>query len=115
MQNKTTYSEKNIEKLLNLSFNKEYQLDKQLKDDTLQLLEQKVALNSKESNPENKIVVALTAVWITFALLIFSDLRTSIYMLDLIKSAIGLSLILIPVSSVILIILRLKLYEKKMV
>lgn len=115
MLNKTTYSEKNIEKLLNSSFNKEYQLDNQLKDDTLQLLEQKVAQNSKEPHPENKIVVALTAIWIAFAFLILSESRTSLYMLDLIKSAIGLSLVLIPVSSIVLIILRLKVYENKLV
>ena len=110
-----TYTEKNIEKLLNSSFNKKYQLDKQLKDDTLQLLEQKVAQNSKESQPENKIVVGLSVIWIAFAFLIFFELRTSIYMLDLIKSAIGLSLVLIPVSSIILIILKWRVYEKNMV
>jgi hypothetical protein len=115
MHNKMTYTEKNIEKLLNSSFNKKYQLDKQLKDDTLQLLEQKVAQNSKESQPENKIVVGLSVIWIAFAFLIFFELRTSIYMLDLIKSAIGLSLVLIPVSSIILIILKWRVYEKNMV
>ena len=115
MNNKMIYTEKNIEKLLNSSFDKKYQLDKQLKDDTLQLLEQKVAQNSKESQPENKIVVGLSIIWIAFQFLIFSELRTSIYMLDLIKSAIGLSLVLIPVSSIILIILKLRVYEKNMV
>jgi hypothetical protein len=115
MNNKMIYTEKNIEKLLNSSFNKKYQLDKQLKDDTLQLLEQKVAKNSKESQPENKIVVGLTIIWIAFAFIFFFELRTSIYMLDLIKSAIGLSMVLIPVSSIILIILKWSGYEKDMV
>ena len=115
MNNKMIYTEKNIEKLLNSSFNKKHQLDKQLKDDTLQLLEQKVAQNSKESQPENKIVVGLSVIWIAFAFLIFSEFRTSIYMLDLIKSAIGLSLVLIPVSSIILIILKWRVYEKTVV
>ena len=112
MNNKMIYTEKNIEKLLNSSFDKKYQLDKQLKDYTLQLLEQKVAQSSKESQPENKIVVGLSIIWIAFAYLIFSELRTSIYMLDLIKSAVGLSLVLIPVSSIILIILKWRGYEK---
>jgi len=106
MQNKMIYTEKNIERLLNSSFNKKYQLDKQLKDDTLQLLEQKVAQNSKESQPGNKIVVGLSVIWIAFAFFIFSELRTSIDMLNLIKSAVGISLVLIPVSSIILIILK---------
>lgn len=74
-----------------------------------------VAQNSKESQPENKIVVGLSVIWIAFAFLIFSEFRTSIYMLDLIKSTIGLSLVLIPVSSIILIILKFRVYEKNMV
>ena len=115
MQNIIVYTEKNIEKLINSSFNKKYQLDNQLKDDTLQFLEQKLAQNSKESQPEYKIVVGLSIIWIAFAFLIFSELGTSIYMLNLIKSAIGLSLVLIPVSSIILIILKMRGYEKKMV
>jgi hypothetical protein len=115
MNNKMIFTEKNIEKLLNSSFNKKHQLDKQLKDDTLQLLEQKVAQNSKESPPENKIVVGLTVIWIAFSFLILIELRISIYMLDLIKSALGLSLVLIPVSSIVLIILKWRVYEKKMV
>ncbi|MCX6239491.1 MAG: hypothetical protein NTY07_18390 [Bacteroidia bacterium] len=115
MYNKMIYAEKNIEKLLNSSFDKKYQPDKQFKDDTFQFLEQKVAQNSKESQPENKIVVGLSVVWIVFAFLIFSELRISIYMLDLIKSAVGLSLVLIPVSSIILIILKWRVYEKNMV
>ena len=115
MQNKMIYTEKNIEKLLNSSFNKKHQPGKQLKDDTLQLLEQKVAQNSKESLPENKIVVGLTVIWIVFSFLIFIELRISIYMLDLIKSALGLSLVLIPVSCIVLIILKWRVYEKTMV
>ena len=115
MNNKMIYTEKNIEKLLNSSFNKKHQLGKQLKDDTLQLLEQKIAQNSRESPPENKIVVGLTVIWIVFSFLIFIELRISIYMLDLIKSALGLSLVLIPVSCIVLIILKWRVYEKTMV
>jgi len=100
------YTENNIEKLLISSFNKKDHLDKQSKDDTLQLLEQKVIQNLKKSQPENTVVVGLSVIWIAFLILIFSELRISIYMLDLIKSAVGLSLVLIPVSSIILIILK---------
>ena len=115
MNNKMIYTEENIEKLLNSSFNRKHQLDKQLKDDTLQLLEQKVAQNSKVSPPENKIVVGLTVIWIAFSFLILIELRISIYVLDLIKSALGLSLVFIPVSSIVLIILKWRVYEKNMV
>jgi len=115
MQNKMIYTERNIEKLIHSSFDKKHQLDKQLKDDTLQLLEQKVAQLSKESQVENKIAIGLSAIWIAFVLLLISELRISIYMLDLIKLALGLSLFCIPVSSIVLIILNWRIYEKKMV
>ena len=111
MQNKKSYTEENIGKLLNASFNKNHQPDQQLKENTLLLLEQKVAQYSKKPQPENKIVVGLSVIWVVLSILIFSQLRISIYMLDLIKSALGLSLILIPVSSIILIILKRRVYE----
>jgi hypothetical protein len=115
MQNKMRYTEENIEKLLQASYCKEERLDDQLKEDTLLLLEQKLAQNSKVSQPENKIVVALSLVWVVIIVLIFSELKLSIYMLDLIKPVLGLSLVFIPVSSVILIILKWRVYEKRMV
>jgi hypothetical protein len=115
MQDKMTYTEKNIGKLLNSSFDKKYQLDEQLKNDTFQLLQQKVAQNSKESQPNNKIAIGLSIVWLAFLSIIFSELRISIYMLDLLKSAFGLSLVFIPVSSIVLIILKKNFYEKNMV
>jgi hypothetical protein len=115
MNNRILYTEKNIEKLLKSSFSKIQQPDKQLKDDTLQVLEQKVAQNSKESQPENIIIIGLTVVWIAFIFSIFTGLKISTYMSDLTKSAAGLSLVLIPVSSIILIILKWRVYEKKLV
>lgn len=115
MHNKMIHTEKNIEKLLNSSFDKKHQLDKQLKDDALLLLEQKVARNLKELQPENKITIGLSIVWLAFLFIIFSELRFSIYMLDLLKPALGLSLVFIPISSVVLIILKKRMYEKNMV
>lgn len=111
MQNKKKYTEENIGKLFSASFNKNHQPDPQLKEDTLHLLEQKVVQYSKKPQPENKIVIGLSVIWMALSVLIFSELRFSIYMLDLIKSALGLSLILIPVSSIILIILKRRVYE----
>jgi hypothetical protein len=115
MQNKMEYSEKNIQKLLNTSLNKEYKLDEQIKKETLELLLQNVAQRKKVTQPESKILVGLFVIWIAFSILIFSESRTSIYMLDLIKSALGLSLVFIPVSSIILIILKKRIHEKKLV
>jgi len=109
------YSERNIQKLLNAGFNKEYQLDEQLKKETLELLLQKVAQRKEAVQPENKILVGLSVIWIAFSILILSGSSTSIYMFDLIKSALGLSLIFIPVSSIILIILKKRTHEKKLV
>jgi len=115
MQNKMKYSEKNIKKLLNTGFNKEYQLDGQLKKETLELLLQKVAQNKKIAHPENKMIVGLFVIWVAILVLIFSELQTSLYMLDLIKSTLGLSLVFIPVSSIILIIIKKRTNEKKLV
>jgi hypothetical protein len=115
MQNKTKYSEKNIQKLLNAGFRKENQLDEQLKKETLELLLQKVTQNRKVVQPENKILVGLSVIWIAFSILIFSESRISIYMLDFIKPALGLSLVFIPISSIVLIILKKKPNEKKLV
>ncbi|OFX74287.1 MAG: hypothetical protein A2X12_06665 [Bacteroidetes bacterium GWE2_29_8] len=115
MKQNIVYTEANIKKLLESSFDKKYQLNKQLKDDMLQLLEQKVAQKSKDSQSENKLFIGLSVIWIAISIFIFSEKRFSIYMLDLIKLALGLSIILIPFSSIILIIIKIKVYAKKMV
>ena len=109
------YSEKNIQDLLNEGFSKKYQPDEQLKKETLELLLQKVAQRKNAVQPENKIFVGLSVIWIAFSICIFSGSSTSIYMLDLIKSALGLSVVFIPVSSIILIILKKRTHEKKLV
>ena len=106
------HTEKNIEKLLKSSFNENYRLDNQIKEDTLLILEQKVAQNSKVPLPENKVVAGLSIIWVIFSFLIFAELWPSNYILDMIKSAVGLSLVLIPVSSILLIILKFRGYEK---
>ena len=62
MQNKMKHTVKNIEKLVDSSFNKKYHLDNQLKEETLLLLEHKVARNKKEQLPDNMIVVCLSVV-----------------------------------------------------
>lgn len=108
MKKKIIYTDENIGKLLYLSFDKKYQLDKQLKDDTLKKLEQKVVQKSKNNQPESNIFIGLSVIWIVLSILVFSELRFSIYMLDLIKSALGLSIVLIPVSNIVIMILKTK-------
>lgn len=108
-------TDKNIEKLLKAGFNKEYRPDKRMKEDTLQLLMQKIPQQTKKLHTQSDIIVALSAVWITILIMVFFEIGISIYLLDVIKSAIGLSLILIPVSSVLLIIFKWRGHENQMV
>ena len=115
MQNKRTYTEKNIERILNASFNKKHQVDRQLKDDMLQILEQKLAQNSVEPQPKYRITIGLSTVWIALLFISFLEGRISIYMFDLVKPAIGLSMVFIPISSIVLIILKLRTHEKRIV
>jgi hypothetical protein len=115
MKKEMIYTEGNIEKLLESSFDKRYRLDKQLKNNTLLSLERQVTQKSKEPQPENKLVIGLSIVWIALSIFIFFEMDFSISVLDLIKSALGLSMILIPFSSVILIIINIKVYARKMV
>lgn len=115
MQNKTKYTERNIQKLLNSSFNKEYQLNEQLKEDIMELLLQEVAQRKKKAQPETTLAVAFSVIWITIIALFIREIRISIYLTYLIKLALGLSLVFIPVSSIILIILKKRTHEKKLV
>jgi hypothetical protein len=115
MSNRMTYTERNIGKLINSSFKKENQLNEQFKDDIMNLLLPKVAQQKKELQPKTLIVIGLSVIWIVISLLLFSEFKISIYMLDFIKAALSLSLFLIPVSSIISIIIKLRTHEKKMV
>jgi hypothetical protein len=115
MQKNTKSSEKNIKKLLTAGFSEEYHLDEHLKRETLDLLLQNVDKRKKTARSECKILVGLFATWIAFAILIFSGSGTSFYMLDLIKPVFVLSLVFIPFSSIILIILKKRTHEKKLV
>jgi hypothetical protein len=115
MQNKMNYREKNIQKLLNSGLNKEYQLNEQFKDDTMELLLHKVAQRKKVVQPETRFVIAFSIIWIAIIVLFLSGIRISIFLTYLIKLALGLSLVFIPVSSIILIILNKRTHEEKLV
>lgn len=115
MSDKRTYMEKNIKKLIHSSFKEENQLDAQQKNAVLNMLLLKVDQQKRDLQPEPLIVIGLSVIWIVLSVLLFSKFKNSIYMLDFIKAALGLSMFLIPVSSIILIILKSKRYEKKLV
>jgi hypothetical protein len=109
------YTEKNIEKLLDSGFGKECQLNEQLKEETMELLMKKVVQRKKEEQPEISFAVAFAVIWIALVGLFLSEISISTYMLDLIKPALGLSLVFIPVSSFVLIVLKKRSHEEKLV
>lgn len=115
MSNKNTYTEKNIQKLIGSGLKDENRLDAHHKEVVLDMLLQKVAQPKKKFQPAPVSVIGLSVMWIVATLLVFTELKDSIYMLDLIKAALGLSMLLIPVSSIVLIILKLRSHEKRMV
>jgi hypothetical protein len=115
MSNKKTYTEKNIQKLIGSSLKDENRLDTHHKEMVLDMLLQKMAQPKKEFQPGPVSVIGLSVMWIVATILVFTEFKDSIYMLDLIKAALGLSMLFIPVSSIILIILKLRSHEKRMV
>lgn len=115
MTNKKIHTEKNIEKLIRSSLKEENRLEVQQKEVVLDILLQKMEQQKKETHPMIAGVIGLTMIWIAAIILLFTEFKDSIIILNLIKTALGLSLFLIPVSSVVLIILKLKTYEKRMV
>ena len=64
MENAGIYTEENIKKLLNSSLSEKDKLDQQLKNDMLQLLEQKVAQKSRSLQPDNKIIISVHNVFL---------------------------------------------------
>lgn len=115
MSNKKAYTEKNIQKLIDSSFKDENRLDAQHKEVVLDMLLQKMAQQKKEFQSRPVSVIGLSVMWIVTTILVFTEFKDSTYILDFIKAALGLSMLLIPVSSIILIILKLSSHEKKMV
>jgi len=109
------YTEKNIQKLIGNSLKDENRLDANHKEVVLDMLLQKMAQPKKEFQPSIVSVIGLSIMWIVATILVFTEFKDSIYMLNVIKAALGLSMLLIPVSSIILIILKLRSHEKRMV
>jgi len=115
MSIKKAYTEKNIQKLIGSSLKDKNRLDTHYKEVVLDMLLQKIAQPKKEFQPRPVSVIGLCVMWIITTILVFTEFKDSIYILDVIKAALGLSMLLIPVSSIILIILKLRSHEKRMV
>lgn len=114
MSKKKSYTEKNIQKLIDSSLKTEYRLDIQHKETVLDLLLQKMEQQKKETLPMSASVIGLSIMWIVAVILVFTELKDSLFMLDLIKVALSFSLFLIPVSSIVIVILKLKTHEPPM-
>jgi len=114
MSDKRTYTEINIQKLVSSGLKDENRLSTQHKEVVLNMLLQKIPQPQKKFQPGPVNVIGLSIIWIIIPVLLLGEFHDSIYMLDIIKAALGISLFSIPVSSIILIIIKLKSHEKRM-
>jgi hypothetical protein len=115
MSNKKENSESNIQKLIGSSLRIENLPDPNHKEVVMNMLLQKLAQQKKVFQPKPASVIGIFVLWIFTVLLVFIGLKDSTYIFDLVKTALGLSMLLIPVSSIILIILKLWSHEKRIV
>ena len=115
MSNNKIHTEKNIKKLIRTSLKEENRLDTKHKEVVLDFLLQKMEQQKKEIHPKTVSVIGLSMMWIAAVILSFTEFKDSISILSLIQTAIKMSLLLIPVSSIVLIILKLRTHEKRMV
>ncbi len=106
-------AEKNIEKLIGISFKDVCLPDEGQKEAVLNTLLQKLPGHKKDSQPGMLNVIGLSALWTLICIISFSGLEESSYIPDYMKAALGLSLIFIPLTCVVLII-KLKSYEPSM-
>jgi len=115
MNNKKVHTEKNIEKLIRSSLKEESRLDSRHKEVVLDFLLQKMEPQKKEIHPKTVSVIGLSLMWIAAVILSFTEFKDSTIILSLIQTALKMSLFLIPVSSIVLIILKLRTHEKRVV
>lgn len=115
MSKKKVHTDKNIEKLIRCSLKEENRLDTRHKEVVLDFLLQKMEQQKKEIYPKAVSVIGLSTMWIAAVVLSFTEFKDSIIILSLIQTALKLSVFLIPVSSIVLIILKLRTHEKRMV
>ena len=115
MSNNKIHTEKNIKKLIRTSLKEENRLDTKHKEVVLDFLLQKMEQQKKEIYPKAVSVIGLSMMWIVAVILSFTEFKDSIFILSLIQTALKMSLLLIPVSSIVLIILKLRTHEKRVV
>lgn len=115
MSIKRIHTEKNIQKLISSALNDENRLDKHHKEVVLDLLLEKMDRQTKRVEPKPASIIALSTLWIAISILVFAGFTDSMNISDLLKAALGLSMLFIPVSSIVLIISKLRSNEKTMV
>jgi hypothetical protein len=115
MSNKGVYTEKNIQKLIRSGLKEENRLDTRHKEVVLDLLLQKLGQYKKENQPGSLSIIGLSGLWLAAVILAFTAANDSLYLLDLLKVALSINLLLIPVSSIVIIISKLRTHEKRMV
>ena len=115
MNNKKADTEKNIEKLIRSSLKEENRLETRHKEVVLDFLLQKMEQQKKEITSKTVSVIGLSMMWIVAVVLSFTEFKNSIIIMNLIQTALKMSVILIPVSSIVLIILKLRTHEKRVV
>ena len=115
MSNKKIHTEKNIEKLIRSSLKEENRLDTRHKEVVLDFLLQKMEKQKEEVHPKTVSIIGLSLMWIAAVILSFIEFKDSIIILNFIQTALKVSLFLIPVSSIVLIILKLRTHEKRVV
>ena len=112
MGHKKLHTEKNIDKLICSVLNEQNCLDKEYKEIVLKSLLNRMVQQNKEIAPKIVSVIGLFVMWLTAVILSILILKDSITFLYLIKTALKMSLFLIPGSSLLLIIIKLRTDEK---
>lgn len=115
MKNINSNTENNIQKLISSSLNEEGRLEPRYKELVLEMLIKKLDQQKRESQPAPISLIGLSMLWIVSVVWLFSGFADSVYILDLVKVALGLSLLSIPASGIVLIVLKLQSNEKRMV
>ncbi len=108
MNNKKLYTEENIKKLINSSLENKNQLDTRHKKVVLEMLLQELTTQKKKSYSNPVSIIWLSMIWLIITFFVFCEFNNSQFIITLIKAALGISILFIPISSIILIILKLK-------
>jgi len=114
MSRKNLNTEKNIQMLISSSLKTADRLDDHQKELVLDLLLHKMEQQKEKALPVSAGIIGHSVLWLVAVVLVFSKFQTSLCIIELIKVALGISLFIIPVSSIV-IILKSRTDEKRMV